>query len=44
MARGEVDTEAVFNNAIATLAAAPQTRRALVYVSELGIKHDSPCG
>lgn len=39
---GEVDTEAVFNNAIATLAAAPQTRRALVYVSELGIKHDSP--
>lgn len=39
---GERDTEAVFNNAIATLAAAPETRRALVYVSELAIRHDDP--
>jgi VWFA-related protein len=38
----EADTETVFNNAIATLTAAPQTRRAIVYVSELGIKHASP--
>ena len=38
----EPETEAVFNNAIATLAAAPQARRALVYISQLAIKHSDP--